>query len=456
VVSRVNIPTQQQKNKVQSRELNGAIIMGTSRIFQTGLTSLALLGLLATSACAKPDTALEPSGAEITAPAAGTSFDDYVQSTRQQLRDVLTQMRFSHEEKPFGDHTIDQVVDMRAPYTLGPVSTTCTTEKTDQPRGNGVGFLMVHGLTDSPYWLSDIRDDLRNRFPCATFHGVLLPGHGTVPGDLIDVEYEDWLETVRFGLNSFGDEVEHIIPMGFSTGAALIGRVYNEEPDKDRVSALVMLSPGLGAKSEQAWLTPYVRYVKDWVGVGENNDPGKYGSMAMNAAAEFYLLTKPFGDGSLSDFDVPVFGVVSSDDQTINPERVSDFFCNKVTSAQKQLIWYQGEIPTSDGGATCDGIDVVRSENHEMRTLNHAHTAITMSPQDPIYGLDGVVPDCGHYDDETARSQCQSGVNILYGERNLFDAAPAGTMRRGTFNPDFPGMMDKMAVFIAKAITAND
>ncbi|MBC05387.1 hypothetical protein [Thalassospira sp.] len=425
--------------------------MGTPRILRTGLASLALCSLLATGACAKNDAALEPSGAAIMAPNAGMSFDDYVKSTRQQIRNVLTQTRFAVEEKPFGEHTLDQVVDMRAPFALGPVGATCNSDDAGL-QGNGVGFLMVHGLTDSPYWLSDIRDDLRDRFPCATFHGVLLPGHGTVPGDLLDVDYEDWLETVRFGMNSFGDEVKHIIPMGFSTGAALIGRVYSEQADKERTSALVMLSPGLAAKSEQAWLTPYVRYVKDWVGQGENSDPGKYGSMAMNAAAEFYLLTKPYGDGSLPDFDLPVFGVVSSDDQTINPELVGDFFCNKVTSAQKHLIWYQGEIPAPDGTATCDGIDIVRSENHELRTLNHAHTAITMSPQDPFYGLDGAVPDCGHYDEGDALTRCQTGEDILYGERNLFDTAPDGSLRRGTFNPDFAGMMDKMTAFITTAL----
>ncbi len=176
----------------------------------------------------------------------------------------------------------------------------------------------------------------------------------------------------------------------------------------------------------------------------------------MNAAAEFYLLTKPFGHGKLADFDVPVFGVVSSDDQTINPDLMRDFFCNKVKSPQKHLIWYQGKIDPPTSSANCDDIEIVRSEDDEMRTLNHAHTAITMSPKDPIYGLDGAVPDCGHYDVETARSNCQSGTDVLYGERNLFDDAPPGTMRRGTFNPDFPGMMDKMAAFIAKAITEQD
>ncbi len=428
--------------------------MGTSRIIHTGLASLALCGLLATGACATPDTALEPSGAAITAPAPGTSFDDYVQSTRQKLRDVISRTRFAGEEKPFGEHTLNQVVDMRAPYALGPVGATCTG---DDPalQGNGLGFLMVHGLTDSPYWLSDIRDNLRDRFQCAVFHGVLLPGHGTVPGDLLDVDYEDWLKTVRFGLNSFDDDIEHIIPMGFSTGAALIGRVYSEQSHKDRVSALVMLSPGLAAKSDQAWLTPYVRYVKDWVGQGENNDPGKYGSMAMNAAAEFYLLTEPYGEGSLPDFDIPVFGVVSSDDQTINPDVMLDFYCNKVTASQKQLVWYQGRITSAMNLPDCAGIDVVRSENDQLRTLNHAHTAITMSPNDPIYGLDGSAPDCGHYDDPDALSRCRTGNDVMYAERNLFDTAPDGTLRRGTFNPDFTGMMDKMKDFITTSVTAQ-
>jgi esterase/lipase len=433
---------------------NGAIIMATNRILQTGLTALAVAILMATTACANPNRALEPSEASVMAPDGAMSFYDYVETTRRQLHDVLSETRFSNEEKPFGDYSIDQVVEMRAPYALGPVESACNTEDAAR-NGKGTGFLLVHGLTDSPYWLSNIRDNLRDRFPCAAFHGVLLPGHGTVPGDLIDVTYQDWLETVRYGMTSFGNDIEHVIPIGFSTGAALIGRVYQEQTDKGRISALVMLSPGLAAKSDQAWLTPYVRYVKDWVGVGENNDPGKYGSMAMNAAAEFYLLTRPFGDGSLPDFDVPVFGVVSSDDQTINPELVRDFICNKVTSRQKYLIWYQGKITPENDSATCEDIETVRSENHQMRTLNHAHTAITMSPEDPVYGLDGSVPDCGHYDDATARSRCQSETDVLYGERNLFDDAPAGTLRRGTFNPDFAGMMDKMASFIATTLIAN-
>ncbi|HAI31238.1 MAG TPA: hypothetical protein DCM48_17190, partial [Thalassospira sp.] len=77
-------------------------------------------------------------------------------------------------------------------------------------------------------------------------------------------------------------------------------------------------------------------------------------------------------------------------------------------------------------------------------------------PNDPIYGLDGSAPDCGHYDDPDALSRCRTGNDVMYAERNLFDTAPDGTLRRGTFNPDFTGMMDKMKDFITTSVTAQE
>src|ERR671912_745150 len=57
------------------------------------------------------------------------------------------------------------------------------------------GALLVHGLTDAPYSLRSIGEDLRAR----GYYVVVLrvPGHGTVPAGLIDVTWEDWLAAVR-------------------------------------------------------------------------------------------------------------------------------------------------------------------------------------------------------------------------------------------------------------------
>ncbi|WP_412776013.1 alpha/beta hydrolase [Thalassospira lucentensis] len=407
-----------------------------------------LLAGVSTIQAANAD-ALSPSGMAVQAPSPNGAFPDYVKNTRNQIRTVLESTRFADEKQPFGSFGLDEVVEIRAPYDIAPDRNSCADGDVTLSRGENLGFVMVHGLTDSPYWLSDVRDVLRDKYPCASFHGVLLPGHGTVPADLMDVAYQDWMDTVKFGVESFGPEVEQIIPIGFSTGAALIGRYYDMADHDDRLNALVMLSPGFSARSGMAWLTPYVRYVKNWAGKGENNDPGKYGSMAMNGAAEFHLLTSPYRDGSIGTVDIPVFVAVSSDDQTIDPLVVLDFFCEKVTVPNRHMVWYQGEIEIPDEQTQCDGIDVVKSANADFRTLNHAHTGITLSPNDPVYGLDGKHPDCGHYDNKEDKETCQTAPDAVYGERNLVDGATPGTLRRVTFNPDFDTMMEKIMHFIA-------
>jgi esterase/lipase len=428
--------------------------MVARRTILTGLTSLLLGSVLIIGATSGAHAQYEPSGTPITAPAPQTAFSEYVDATRQQIRTVLKAGPFAHENKPFGPFKLDQVVDMRSPYSIAADKAACDIAGRDLAQGEKVGFLAVHGLTDSPYWLTDVRDQLRVQFPCAVFNGVILPGHGTVSADLIDVRYQDWIDTVRFGLDAFDSDITHIIPIGYSMGAALIGREVAERNTDPRISAMIMLSPGLAAKSEMAWLTPYVRYVKKWVGQSTESDPVKYSSMAMNAAAEFYLVTEPYRDGSITPSNVPLFAAISSDDQTVNPLVAVDYFCTKNNASLTHMIWYQGETNALDEHPKCDGIDVVKSANDQMRTINHAHTAITMSPENPVYGLDGVIRDCGHYSDPADQLTCKTGPDTVYGERNLVESATPGTLRRGTFNPDFGPMMDKMVTFVSATLGA--
>lgn len=416
---------------------------------------VAITAALAVSACTDDDTQHSPSGHAVAVPSSDMAFSEYATSTRKHLRDTLAATRFDRESAPFGDFELDQVVDMRAPFALAPDRMTCEQKGKTLAHGDKVGFLMVHGLTDSPFWLRDVRDTLRDRFPCARFHGVLLPGHGTVPGDLTEVTFADWLDTVSYGVAAFDDDIDHVIPVGYSMGAALIGRNSATTGHDPRIRAMIMLSPGLAAKSDLAWLSPYMRHVRKWVGRGTNNDPGKYGSMAMNAAAEFHLLTEPYRDGSIGLIDTPAFLVISSDDQTVDPLVAIDFFCNNIVASPKKMIWYQGEIHAPEGHPQCDDIDIIASANDEMRTINHAHTAITNHPENAVYGINGVIHDCSHYDDPEHLARCRAGDGTMYGERNLVDSATAGTLRRGTFNPDFVPMMDKIVGFIDIALAES-
>src|SRR5579871_6040453 len=79
--------------------------------------------------------------------------------------------------------------------------------------------LLVHGLTDSPYYVAALGDALYDRgFNVVS---VLLPGHGTRPECLLHVKYRQWQDEVRFGLSLARRLGDKVTMLGFSTGGAL-------------------------------------------------------------------------------------------------------------------------------------------------------------------------------------------------------------------------------------------
>ncbi len=59
---------------------------------------------------------------------------------------------------------------------------------------------------------------------------VLLPGHGTQPGDLLEVTWQEWAKTVAYGAYKLAEEVDEVYLAGYSTGATL--SVYQSLRDK--------------------------------------------------------------------------------------------------------------------------------------------------------------------------------------------------------------------------------
>ena len=85
------------------------------------------------------------------------------------------------------------------------------------------GALLVHGLTDAPYSMRSIGEDLRG----LGYHVVALrvPGHGTVPAGLTDVTWEDWLAAVRIAARDLRTRIgadKPLVLVGYSNGGALV------------------------------------------------------------------------------------------------------------------------------------------------------------------------------------------------------------------------------------------
>ena len=169
----------------------------------------------------------------------------------------------------------------------------------DQVRGIAV---VVHGLTDSPYSMRSLAEVLRRQGYSVI--GLRMPGHGTVPGALTQIEWEDWSAALRIA----GREVaarnqpgRPFVLAGYSNGAALavdytLAALEDERyPLPDR---LLFLSPALAVSKLAAmakWqlLVSRLPFLKKlgWSSVLPEYDPYKYNSFSLNAARQIFRLT---------------------------------------------------------------------------------------------------------------------------------------------------------------------
>lgn len=80
----------------------------------------------------------------------------------------------------------------------------------------------MHGLTDSPYSVRSLAQKLHDQGFWVV--GLRLPGHGTIPAGLLDIQWQDWAAAVRMGDQQIEKKIGSERPfymLGYSTGAAL-------------------------------------------------------------------------------------------------------------------------------------------------------------------------------------------------------------------------------------------
>jgi alpha-beta hydrolase superfamily lysophospholipase len=223
------------------------------------------------------------------------------------------------------------------------------------PRGIAV---FLHGLTDSPY-------SLRHIARCYRDHGyvsvaIRMPGHGTVPGGLTDVEWQQWLTAtrlaVREGRRVAGSSVPlHIV--GFSNGATL-ALMYAldalDDASLSRPSHLVLIAPMIG-------ITRFARFAglaglpaifpafakAAWLSILPEFNPFKYNSFPINGARQSYLLTAALQtkimshakDGRLAQL-APILTFQSAVDFTVSTRAVvSSLFAHLPANGSELVLF---------------------------------------------------------------------------------------------------------------------
>ncbi|HEU0187696.1 MAG TPA: alpha/beta fold hydrolase [Gallionellaceae bacterium] len=314
------------------------------------------------------------------------------------------------------------------------------------------GVLLIHGLTDSPYSMRHLGEIFRqNGFRVLA---LLLPGHGTRPGDLLDVTWQEWAKAVAYATEQLALEADEIYLAGYSAGAALA--IHHSLSDT-RVRGLFLFSPALDITHRAAWawvhkvyswLAPGAR----WVGIKPDRDPYKYESFPKNAAAQLFALCQAVRHQLHGRaLNLPVFTAVSLDDSSVIASATLQFMA-AAPHPLNHLVLYTTDPATPVPGIAQAQLELIDSRAPAQRILGSAHTALVQPPEDEHYGARGEYCNCLHYypDDMAQYQACwQHTGEVWLGEVTARNLA-AGTLRRLTYNPHFAELRASLQHFIER------
>jgi alpha-beta hydrolase superfamily lysophospholipase len=357
------------------------------------------------------------------------------------------------------------------------------------------GALLLHGLSDSPYSLRSIGQILVEEGYYVV--GLRVPGHGTMPGALTEIDVSDWRETVALAAghvaevsrSAAGDSAP-ILVAGYSNGAALavdhtlrvIEHGRGRIPDR-----LILLSPALTVSPlaalarVQLWMATIPGLEKlAWIDILPEYDPYKYNSFPVNAGRQIYRLTGKIRTrlerlsveqraqfppllsfGSVVDATVPPDSVVRLvENLGRNGSEVVLFDINEAADFIRggSLAYLGGLLADSDADYTFtlvtntapDSSDVVArsraagnaewterplEQSWPASVYSLSHVAVPFPPDDPVYGAER--------DRSAVRPFPPIGSLDLRGERGVA-SIPLDLAMRLRHNPFFGYVEDRV------------
>lgn len=406
------------------------------------------------------------------------TFDEYVKDLSAILRDnweYLSRYDDSFSgEKPY---SVDKIVSWHTPVDQVP-------EKDCQGIGASKGMLLVHGLYDSPYVMKDLQAFFSRK--CFHTRTLLLPGHGTRPGSLINIRREEWQKAMEYALQTFPLELRrNIYITGFSTGGALALKYVMEkrqcdQPEDVDIKGLFLFAPALKVEAGVARILSSTSWMK-WVPYQRlaDRDMVKYESITLNSVLQVAALAedvrKKLHEGEVK-LDIPVLLVVAENDYTIKSDTAIDLFRRGRFGDKSEMLIYSplansdgtcgeatlaGQLREESRQAMCESSNFVFTlKGREYYIADYSHMALTLKPDDEHYGLDGDYRYCTQYffdADKKLRDLCMDEDNsqICFGERSFWGSQKYPyckknhrVVRRLTSNPRFDRLQAVMENFL--------
>ncbi len=195
--------------------------------------------------------------------------------------------------------------------------------------------LLIHGLTDSPYYTRAIAEILYSEG--FNVVGILLSGHGTRPEDLLKTKLTAWIVDTQKGFQIAQSLGENIYVGGLSLGGALSIHLSRHQP---LIKGLFLFSPAILVRNWESELACGARYFQKWVADTPEQSLVRYNKMAVNSVCQINRLIELNQYGGIAhQIAIPTFIAMTDDDQTILPWAIKNFYLN-LRSPHKALVEY--------------------------------------------------------------------------------------------------------------------
>jgi esterase/lipase len=336
-----------------------------------------------------------------------------------------------------------RIVEESAPFELTP--------SVDCPKGEGKkyrrGILLTHGLKGTPYSMRALGQFFQEN--CFKVMAILLPGHATRPGDLLEVTWADWMKAEAFGTDKIASEVETLYLGGFSAGGTT--SIYQGLSDP-RVKGLFLFSPAIRISSLASlaifpkaihWAMPRAK----WADLMPDEDRYQYESFSFNAIRQIDVFIKKM-QSALTKQTVtqPVFMAISEEDSTVSTPASLAFF-EQASNPLNRMIFYSTNRKSFSNKRS--QIEIVESVFKNQHIIGSAHTAIILPPDDPHFGRDANPAACLRYFNVEPKKYllCKDKKEDFLGE-TTDENLKKGVIRRLMYNPNFDTLKISLKRFI--------
>jgi esterase/lipase len=302
-------------------------------------------------------------------------------------------------------------------------------------------YLLIHGLNDSAYVWTDIAQAIAARG--FDVRAILLPGHGSHPGEMLNVSYKSWLRSVREHYEHWQVDDTPIYIGGFSLGGVLATILALEKPE---IAGLLLISPAYHSRLNTLlrWSGIYAMF-RPWMfgGLITEDNPVKYNSIPINSGTQYFNSTihlkkmmrddkKPWLGERLR---MPVMMVVTANDSVVDIEYSRHVFHRHFRNPHSRLLIYQQHK------ASAQPEEVIRTGHFpQRRIINLSHLSLLNAPHNPLFGENGSVLVCNG-NKYPIYLACTQASGHWFGAQHT--PSPDGVaVARSTYNPDFGYLLE--------------